>query len=508
MAPSQTTTQNTVGTDATRLWERHRRWLVYLTFTIYWLMILEGGLRKWVFPGFGRYLYFIRDPFLFLVYLVAIQARIWPRKASLLTAGLLLSIGAMALTVLQSVHTGDQYSWLLAGFGWRMYFLYLPLPFLMAEYFQRADFDRLVRQTLLFAIPVALLVVAQYRSSPRAPINQGFRVSADQDDLGSINSANGDAVRTSGTFSSPLGQSYFSTSLVALLLGTWLLRPSRRPVKGLPLQLASIAAFLCNILSGSRATLLSSAIVFAIVGTALISLGRFKLVLASMFVLVCLVPVSLLTLNFMLPSALDNLAQHWETANENEKQYFGQFGVLSRGLHSFYAFAYLIPTAPTLGFGLGLGTNAVGAVTLDTLKKHGAAQAVQTWMPTSQVQLAGETGLARQIIDLGTVFGSLYIALRWAFVFWTGAIAFRAVRRSGEITPIIPFAFAANSMAAGLLTGNGTVSVYTWMFVGFGLAAARFAPSGVALRQVAAFPPPRRRRLVRPPRELAPAVPK
>ncbi len=356
MAPSQTTTQNTVGTDAARLWERHRRWLVYLTFTIYWLMILEGALRKWVFPGYGRYLYFIRDPFLLLVYLVAIKARIWPRKAFLLTAGLLLSIGAIALTVLQSAQTGDEYSWLLAGFGWRMYFLYLPLPFLMAEYFQRADFDRLVRQTLLFAIPVGLLVVAQYRSSPRAPINQGFRVSADQDDLGSLGSGNGSAVRTSGTFSSPVGQSCFSTSLSdTLLLGTWLLRPSRRPLKGLPLKLASIAGFLCVILSGSRSTLLGSALLLAIVGTALIGLGRFKLVLASTFVLVCLVPVSLLTLNFMLPSALDNLAEHWQTANESEKQNFGQFGVLSRGLHGFYAFAYLIPTAPALGFGLGLG---------------------------------------------------------------------------------------------------------------------------------------------------------
>ena len=77
--------------------ERSRRWIVDLVFIIYWLLIFEGVLRKWVFPDEFKILFFVRDPFVLAVYVLSVfDNRSLPAKP-LLAGGLFL--GLIALTV-------------------------------------------------------------------------------------------------------------------------------------------------------------------------------------------------------------------------------------------------------------------------------------------------------------------------------------------------------------------------------------------------------------------------
>lgn len=73
----------------------------------------------------------------------------------LLASGLFLGLIALA------VGLTEDYDIVILGYGWRNSFFYIPLAFVIGANFHQADLDRLVRQTLLVAIPVAILVGLQ-----------------------------------------------------------------------------------------------------------------------------------------------------------------------------------------------------------------------------------------------------------------------------------------------------------------------------------------------------------
>ena len=43
---------------------------------IYWLLIFEGALRKWVFPEYQQIIFFLRDPIVLLAYIIAFRNQI------------------------------------------------------------------------------------------------------------------------------------------------------------------------------------------------------------------------------------------------------------------------------------------------------------------------------------------------------------------------------------------------------------------------------------------------
>src|SRR5579885_3435380 len=131
--------------------EQGRRLAVYLVFLIYWLMIFEGALRKWVFPAGQEIIYFIKDPIVLFSYLVAFRYELWPRSnfLALLTGALgvvYLLLGAFQITL-------SHLNPLIALYGWRNYFLFIPIAFLIGNTFKGADLAKLLRQILLITIP-------------------------------------------------------------------------------------------------------------------------------------------------------------------------------------------------------------------------------------------------------------------------------------------------------------------------------------------------------------------
>jgi len=433
--------------------EQVRVWIVNLVFAIYWLLIFEGALRKWVLPEIHQFLFFIRDPFAIAVYYLAATNDLIPKRSPLLLTGMVLAVTSLAITVLQ-VMTDDS-TIVLNIYGWRNYFFYIPLTFIIGVQFRRQDLYRLIRQTLIVAIPIAVLVVIQVVSPPDAVINQGR---SDQVIFGNLGVA-GEVLRAHGTFTSSAGQGPFVISIVAMVLAVWLLPKSQRPLTGIPLIVASTAVIVNLGVSGSRTAFVGSILVMvAAIAGSLIMKNASKITTRALFYITAFVVVALMLIPAFFPAILDAFVERWIGAYEYESQKF-QYGIIGRAIADFTQFIDLMPDTPLAGYGIGIAGNAA-----ETLGK-------KLLLPT-------EDDWSRNIVELGPILGLFFICYRITLVAALLKGAVLGTRRSSNLLPILLFSFIGITLLYGQITGHGSVNGYGWLFAGFCLAANRIEPVG------------------------------
>lgn len=443
--------------------ERGRRRVVVLLFIVFILAVLEGALRKYAFPSLGRELFFIRDPFLITAYLLAFQHRLWPRRSNWLLAIALMMVLGLLLALLQLALNGFDMTYvLLAGYGWRNYFLYAPLPFLMEQVLQPKDAARLYRVMIVLLVPTTILVAVQFASPPLSPINVGFGASEELQFRGL--GVDPEHTRPMGFFTSPTGQSVFVATAFCICLGLLVAKKAQRPI-GLPWALVGAAAVLsCLALGQSRGAVAASAIgVLGSVAFAFVASRRASRFKAGVLPLV-LCALALAAYPILFPESFAVFSQRITSAQIAETS-GGGGGFLGRAFEGFTGFFGLLGTTPVLGYGLGLGGNAS---TILQVKIDG------------MVALAfAEGDWSRHIVDLGPVFGVGFIIFRLIFSAWLTLRVVRHSRLHGNPMPMCLYASVIVSMVYGQITGHGTVNVFTWYFVGVCLAASRTVPQPV-----------------------------
>ncbi len=441
--------------------ELARRRLVRLVFVVYLLAIFEGALRKYMLPDFGQYIYFIRDPIVAWAYVIATRWQMWPRGEVFwrITQG--AAVLGVVLLMLQMVFGPPSDLRLLLGvYGWRAYFFYPPLAFLVGAQFERNDLKRLARLTLLLAVPISLLVAVQFFSPPGASVNVGTA----EDKLLQFTNLVVDSahVRPAGPFSSNVGQQQFDTTAFAMLLALVIMPASRRRI-GLPTLLAGGGAVLTSVaLSGSRGTILQTAMIllFAL-PIALLSRGgitRTRAMLIPLALGICAVTLY----PVVFPESFAAFALRWTTAQHDESDVGGVFG---RALLGLVDFVRLTDVVPPLGFGLGFGGNA--------------AVLLKATIDGVEPGVYAETDYARHMVDLGFVCGIGYMLFRFAIVAWLLQRVLRATKRSDDPLPMMLFAYAGYVILYGQITGNGSFNVYGWLFAGLCIAACRVASAPV-----------------------------
>jgi hypothetical protein len=423
--------------------------IVSLIFLVYWLLIFEGVLRKWVFPNAQQYLFFIRDPVVLLVYLLVLKDGLLPRVSLLLSSGVLLGIAGLASAAVL-VRLGNLAP-VVAAYGWRNYFFYIPLLFVIERCVTYDDLSRLFRQTLVVAIPIAVLVIFQFLAPMQSVINAGL-IEGGVYNPGVVRGI----VRTFGTFTNSPGEGLFIGSTVAMLVTVWILPRSKRPVRGLLLLLSTCAVLICLALSGSRGAYFAAAlIVLAGLASSLVMRhGRMKQRALVVPVMICSTLVLLATTVFL--TASQALLERFAGAYRVESQIYA-FGIVGRALSSLTSFGALLSTTPLLGYGLGTFGNAFAASNIDLLTASGLTE--DDW--------------ARNVAELGPTLGLMYIALRIALVVWLVRGALRATRQSNNPMPILLVGFSGFTLLSGQITGLGTGEGYGWLFAGFSAAANR-----------------------------------
>lgn len=417
--------------------EFDRRRLVLLVWVYLVLLIGEGTLRKWVFPSLSNPLLLVRDPIAVLIVSLGFRSGHlvfdkYLRWLSLLLAGF-VAIGALQLV------NGIGGSPLVIGYGWRTYLLHLPVAFVMARALNAADIRRMLLLFLWLALPMAMLMMVQFESSPDAWVNAG--VAGHE---GQIFAAAGH-IRPAGTFSfvnGPIG--FFSIALAALIashvdirrvglypqIGGWVGMALATAVSGSRSFLATLAGVVVVGLAGwvrSRAPKVSR----GLIGAA-----------ASAFVVVNVL------------GSFDTVQQGTQVLQDRFEQ-FASGGLTNRLTYDLATVKWAVLGAPPLGVGLGAGTNAAAAYEGDTVFRWGEGE----W--------------PRVIYESGPVLGLLYMLWRVWLALAAGRAALR-VSAGGALLPLLLWGACAYSLVMGQW-GQASIQGFSVFTLGLTLAAGRQA---------------------------------
>ncbi len=416
-----------------------------LVWLYFWLLLLEGALRKWVVPQFSTPLLIVRDPVMILIIIKAASEGLVPRGGFF--SGLVLMTFAMTFLMGIQMVILDVPKAVLV-FGWRTNLLHLPLIFLMPRIFNRDDLERMGKWFLLLAIPMAILMTYQFKSPPGAWINktvgmgEGFQIA----------SAMG-KIRPPGTFSFISGPVAFF-ALVTAFLGYGMIFGGRHFPRVLQIA-ALVAVGVAVAVSGSRSTILAAGIVVAVCFFSIASSGKMT---SGMMGLLVPVVVAFFILGQMdiVQEGSEVISSRWQSANVAEHESGGMVGRL---LENFldplrYMFGY-----PPFGQGLGLGTN-VGAML--------AAGSVQFLLSE------GEWG--RVLAEMGPLFGGLYLLYRVGLSFWLGVRSL-VCARSGHILPLLLFSACGVNLFSGQF-GQATTLGFAVFGAGLCLTAIETTPTG------------------------------
>lgn len=223
------------------------------------LVIFEGALRKWAFPGSERIIYFAKDVFILVAYIGFLSAHGLkiPRFAGavVLLAVVSAAYGAMEIgnPALPAVSLGLV--------GWKSYFFYIPLIIVVPYAFSSDEqVYRFLNRYLIIIGPIAALGAFQFYSSPGSAVNAYARTSS----VGNVSVFEGSNiwhVRATGTFSYITGYSIYAMAMSFLAIGLlgareWKWKEGRWLYVGLA---ASVIACLTT---GSRAPVFSIGLLF------------------------------------------------------------------------------------------------------------------------------------------------------------------------------------------------------------------------------------------------------
>ncbi len=218
------------------------------------LLIVEGALRKWIFPGAQDIVYFGKDLLLLGAYTgwIANSERVRLRAPALPT--LTVPIAACALFGLLQIFNPKSPNLLVGIFGWKAYFFYVPLYFVVPAAFPSdAHIARFLRRYVLIAIPVCLLAIAQFFAPASSALNTYARQPTETGQIATFGSS--EHIRVTGTFAYITGfTSYLMATLILLLT---VLAATGWRLRGNLWTLAAFGLALVGVLmSGSRGPVL------------------------------------------------------------------------------------------------------------------------------------------------------------------------------------------------------------------------------------------------------------
>jgi len=341
-----------------------------------WLLLFEGALRKWIFPGLSAPLLIIRDPVVIAIYAMAFRHNVFPRSAFIAWIFILGFISfAISFTGIGSIF--------ITIYGMRANFLHLPLIFLMPKILRVEDVKEMGK-LVLFVLPLmALLAVLQFKGGTESRWNYG----AGGEVAGQLVVAEG-KMRASGTFSFVSGMVVYLALSAAFLLYNLL----EKNIYSKKLVMAALPALIIALaVSGSRAAVISVGVVCVMVLYISIRLPeRFGSAIKPM-VLTLIAVAAVSALSPVFKEGIDVHRNRFKSGGGLKE------GIAQRTVDGFSTGLDAVFFAPMLGHGLGVGTNA-GAAMMTGKRDFTLSE--------------GEWG--RVILESGPAMGLAYIALRIA----------------------------------------------------------------------------------------------
>lgn len=308
------------------------------------LFILEGALRKWIFPSLSTPLLMVRTPIVIYMFVIAFQ-RGWIRN--MYAKGLMVMSTICFFTALALGH----HNIFIAAFGWHNYFLHFPFIAIAARLLTRDDVIKMGKCILYISVPMTLLIILQFYSPQSAWVNIGVG--------GEGSSGFGGAMgyyRPSGTFSFTSGYTAFESLVCSFLIFYFMENtniPQNLRIKKVHLYIIAFCYVLCLPYSMSRSMIFMTVII--IVFVALCSSWNVKMLNKMLLVILSIGFISFLAIKSgYMGESIDAMTLRFEQAGKVEGGLDGT--IWDRYIGGF--FNSLFMDVPIFGYGLGIGTNA------------------------------------------------------------------------------------------------------------------------------------------------------
>ena len=311
-------------------------------------VLVEGAIRKWLLPSGEELVYFLKDVFLIGAYLRFYFAPDPELRALRLRVPGTLVLLLCALVSFSALNPNIG-STLLAAYGLKIYFMYLPLTFMIPYLFRtQQEMLRQITWYVLLAIPICLLGFLQY-SSDRFSVLNTF--ASGMSETGATGFGVGDRARVTGTFSYLSGHTTFVIVFFALTVALLALRETRWKWVFIFVLIPMLAGN--ALMGGSRATVVTMA--FVTVGFTLASMSG-RLGTSRNFVMALAIG-SVLAVGGAVYFFTDALA-HWETRAQTAGD-----SLHSRTIdHPLMALNAAFQQGGVFGFGIGTEHPATSAI--------------------------------------------------------------------------------------------------------------------------------------------------
>lgn len=416
------------------------------------LLVLEGAIRKWVFPGAQDLVYFGKDVLLLGAYAGYLQDRQRPRViVPRLLASMLATSAALGAIQIFNPRLPNVLVGLL---GFKAYFFYVPLAWMVPVVFTTPAllFQRL-RIYLLLGIPIGVLSAAQFLSPADSALNAYARSGG-----GGVSTFGSSTyVRVTATFSYISG--YTSYLLATVMLALALLAAKKWRIRdNLTLYLSLAAALGGMFTTGSRGPLLMMALLFPVyLWLSLAREAQRDAILGRIL------------LGLSLVAALVN-----QVGSDAIGAFYGRAAgsgdMLERVITPFMQPLNMLYPSGFLGYGIGATHQTAEAVTRG-IEPY-------SWLGDNRVE--DEPG--RVMLELGP-FGFFFIYLvRMHLVLKALEQVFRLRTSFGRAIATSCALFFLAHLPGGVVF-NVTADVYYWYFVGLLLCVMRLEGTALPGRQ-------------------------
>ena len=227
----------------------------------FWLLILEGALRKWILPELSDPLLLARDPICIAAIVLG-----WPYLVHGVNQICIVTLYAIAGLAMVFAMLFGHKDWFTALFGARIILLHFPLIFLFGAVFTSDDAWKFAKAVLLISIPMTVLIAFQFSLPQDHIINIAPGGEGSAGFAGAL-----DKFRPPGTFSFTSGLSNFY-GLAAAAFAGWITSCPRPLPKWI--WLSAVALIFALPLSISRTMLFSYALVVAMTVFACLLAGK------------------------------------------------------------------------------------------------------------------------------------------------------------------------------------------------------------------------------------------
>lgn len=374
----------------------------------FFLLIFEGALRKWVFPGLSEALLIVRDPIGVFMIILAWQRNLFP-KVSYVTW--VFIIGVLAIFTALFIGHGNLF---VSLYGARILLIHFPLIFLMGSIFDRSDVIQMGKVVVWISIPMAVLIALQFYSPQSAWVNRGVGGSLS----GSGFSGAMGYFRPPGTFSFTNGTTLFFSMAASFIFYFWL-KPNG--LNRIILLVATVGTLMAIPFSISRGLTFSIGIIFAFVLVVASRKPKFlgQIIVGSIAVLLVMTFVG--EAGFFTTAA-DVLITRFENAARSEGGLEGTLG--NRYIGGMLEAIFSSTDLPFFGQGIGMGTNAGSKM-----------------MGGGRTFLISEGEWGRLIGEMGALMGITVIAIRLLISFRLSVESFSRLK-TNEVLPWMLLSFA------------------------------------------------------------------